>query len=309
VRDFVKVYTCVEPTCGSVSLLVSATGSHSSAKFYLSTTGYMRIEFTSDSVVTVSGFTAFWTLSMTNPAACDYCPWNSGHALISQTSINSCVCNMGATGSNGGACSLFVAGKYKIGTGDATCTNCSVNTHSVTVGATLANTCVACGQNSQSPSGSVALTNCICNQGYTGPNGGTCTACGQNSQSPSGSVALTNCICNLFYTGPNGGTCTACAAGKYKPATGAGICTDCGDGKHSDTMTATAETACSDCPGVSTSVNRTSCQCNAGYTGSACIACVAGKYKSVTGTDLCTDCTAGKYSTTMAAIAEAECTD
>ncbi len=240
--------------------------------------------------------------------ACDDCPLNSGHASTSQTSINSCACNMGATGSNG-ACSLCVAGKYKAGTGADLCTDCSVNTHSATVGATLPGTCLACGQNSQSPSGSVALTDCICNLGYTGPNGGTCTACGQNSQSPSGSLALTDCICNLGYTGPNGGTCAACEAGKYKPTTGSGICTDCGAGKHSASTAATVETACSDCPeNMPPSVDRSSCQCGTGYTGTACIACVAGKYKSVTGAGSCTDCTAGKFSNMIAASAEAACT-
>ncbi len=203
----------------------------------------------------------------------------------------------------------------------------------------MANTCVACGQDSQSPSGSVALTNCICNLGYTDANDGTCDACAAgkykpatgagtctdclagkyvidvgadtctncdvntysaavgatlpdtcvacvNSQSPSGSVALTNCICNMGYTGPNGGTCDACKAGKFKPATGAGICTDCDLGKYSLTMAETAEAVCLTCPGVSTSsVERTSCQCNAGYTGTVCDACAAGKYKSVPGSE------------------------
>ena len=66
-------------------------------------------------------------------------------------------------------CVDCVAGKYKSVTGASTCTNCDVNTYSANVGATLANTCESCEQNSQSPSGSVAFTNCICNLGYTGP--------------------------------------------------------------------------------------------------------------------------------------------
>ena len=88
----------------------------------------------------------------------------------------------------GSACIACVAGKYKAVTGAATCTHCEVNTFYATVGATSAN---------------------------------TCRACGQNSQSPSGSVAFTNCICNLGYTGPKRRECSACTAGKFKPATGA----------------------------------------------------------------------------------------
>jgi hypothetical protein len=92
-------------------------------------------------------------------------------------------------------------------------------------------------------------------------------------------------------------------------ATALATCTACPSNTHSDTIGAIAETACLACPEETTSsADRTSCQCNAGYTGSACDACVAGKYKSVTGNGSCTDCTAGKYSATIAATAEAACT-
>ena len=50
-----------------------------------------------------------------------------------------------------------------------------------------------------------------------------CTSCPDYSDSPAGSSAATDCICNAGYTGSNGGTCTACTAGKYKPAAGACI--------------------------------------------------------------------------------------
>jgi hypothetical protein len=89
-------------------------------------------------------------------------------------------------------------------------------------------------------------------------------ACGQNSQSANGSVGLTNCICNPGYTGPNGGTCEACATGKYKNTPGAGICTycvegkyypteasnclDCGEGKYKATVPVAAVTCGGLCP-------------------------------------------------------------
>ena len=50
-----------------------------------------------------------------------------------------------------------------------------------------------------------------------------CTSCLDYSDSPTGSSVATNCTCNAGYTGSNGGTCTACTAGKYKPAAGACI--------------------------------------------------------------------------------------
>jgi hypothetical protein len=123
---------------------------------------------------------------------------------------------------------------------------------------------------------------------------GACLSCFLYSSS---SVDRTSCLCVVGYTGS--ASCTACAAGKYKPVSGAGACTDCGDGKFSVTEAARFESVCLACPGVSTSTsNRTACQCNAGYTGSACTACSAGKYKHVTGSDACTDCGDGKFSVT-----------
>jgi hypothetical protein len=49
------------------------------------------------------------------------------------------------------------------------------------------------------------------------------------------------------------------------------------------------------------------CECARGYTGSACSACVAGKYKNSTGSGACTDCGAGKYLTATAASVCTNC--
>jgi hypothetical protein len=283
---------------------------------------------------------------------CKTCPANSGHQLTARTSVSACICNAGYTGPNGGTCTACVAGKYKIVTGNAACTDCGAGTYSTTVGATASSTCVTCGANRQSSSGSAALTSCICNLGFTGPNGGTCTACvagkykivtgaaactdcgantysatvgatvastcqacGANRQSSSGSGALTSCICNMGYTGPNGGTCTACAVGKYKIVTGAAACTDCGANTYSATVGATVASTCQACganrQSSSGSGALTSCICNMGFTGpngGTCTACAAGKYKTATGSAACTDCGAGKYLTTTGATALATCT-
>jgi hypothetical protein len=51
-----------------------------------------------------------------------------------------------------------------------------------------------------------------------------CTSCLDYSDSPAGSSAATDCRCNGGYTGSNGGTCTACVAGKYKPVGGMFLC-------------------------------------------------------------------------------------
>ena len=106
--------------------------------------------------------------------------------------------------------------------------------------------------------------------------------------------------CSLGYTGPTGGECTACATGKYKSVTGSNICTSCVSAKYNNFTGSTSSAACRLCPSYSTSVAGSSaCKCNTGYTGpgldTACVACVPGKYKAISGSEICTDCAAGKY--------------
>ena len=54
--------------------------------------------------------------------------------------------------------------------------------------------------------------------------------CPSNSNAPSGSVT---CLCNPGYTGPDGGPCQACGAGTYKDSPGSGSCTACQPGEYS----------------------------------------------------------------------------
>ena len=94
-----------------------------------------------------------------------------------------------------------------------------------------------------------SASDCTCNAGYTGPDGGTCVACAAgtykagtgdaacdvcpaNSASPAGSTVSTACTCNAGYTGPDGGTCVACAAGTYKTVEGPSACNVCAAGKY-----------------------------------------------------------------------------
>lgn len=50
-------------------------------------------------------------------------------------------------------------------------------------------------------------------------------ACPAFSSSPAGSSNLTDCRCDPGYSGPDGGTCVECAAGTYKVASGSTACT------------------------------------------------------------------------------------
>jgi len=143
-----------------------------------------------------------------------------------------------------------------------------------------------------------------------------CIDCPASSTSPTGSSALSSCTCNTGFTGPDGGSCTACAAGKYKTTTGSVACLDCGAGKYSTSTGATLEATCLACPSYSNSPSASAslsmCTCNVGFTGpegGSCTACVAGKYKTLTGSAPCTDCGDGKYSTSTGATSSAACTN
>ena len=57
--------------------------------------------------------------------------------------------------------------------------------------------------------------------------------CPSNSNAPSGSVT---CLCNPGYTGPDGGPCQACGAGTYKDSPGSGSCTACQPGEYSSSL-------------------------------------------------------------------------
>ena len=89
-----------------------------------------------------------------------YCP---ERPCPSGTFNNVSTCVQGGIGRGGGT--------------ECSCTTCPVDTYSIAVGASANSTCSTCPPNSNSPAGSAALTNCTCNAGSTGPNGGPCVAC------------------------------------------------------------------------------------------------------------------------------------
>ena len=172
-------------------------------------------------------------------------------------------------------CVQCVAGKYKIYNADTTCDgNCPLY--------------------STSPVGSDALADCVCNAGYTGPDGGWCTACEDNeykdvegsnacidcpvnSQSFSASDELTDCKCNVGYSGPDGVNCSVCSQNKFKSTIGSAACESCQQNSQSPQA----------------SVSEEACQCNAGYQENivgVCMACSKGKYKTVASHDQCTQC-------------------
>jgi len=249
---------------------------------------------------------------------CLLCPTRSD-APVASTEQRACTCNAGSTGADGGPCEWCAAGTYKPLTGAAACTACESGHYSATVGAAGGSTCLACPSASDAPTASTAQSNCSCNAGSTGSNGGPCALCAAgtykpepgdavcvectsgkysavegasvradcqrcpaNSDAPAASTNATDCTCNAGFWATNGG-CTPCAAGTY--STGVAACRPCPSDSHSPASSASAA----------------DCRCNAGYAlaGGNCSSCGTGMYSSA-GSE-CAYCSAGKYSDVLAA--------
>lgn len=285
---------------------------------------------------------------------CTNCPANTNAPAASGSPV-ACICNAGSTGGGGTtACTLCVAGTFKVATGPAACSICPADWYSTAVGAT-SDTCQQCPANSIAPSGSDEKTDCVCKPGYTGPNGGPCVACPPGkfkttqgsapcsdcplhkystttaktdstcSSCPTnavtlqtGSNELSQCVCNLGFTGPNGGACAACVAGTYKDATGSADCTLCLPNTYQPLTTQVAASSCIACPFANLespagSAALTDCQCSAGYfplsgeNGKACSQCFSGRFKPLKGPQACTLCQNGTFSPALGATSDTTC--
>ena len=251
---------------------------------------------------------------------CLDCPANS-NAPSESTDASDCICNAGASGPNGGACAICQSGTYKAGLGDGLCISCDVGFTSPPGSTSSQNCALQCAPGSFGPDGGPCQ---LCPRGKykATPGPGACSgSCPLNSDSVEGSTEETDCKCNAGFTGPDGGQCTSCGSGKYKGSVGAQVCTECEAGKYQGN---TAATGCVLCPEgkysmVIGATEAGTCEdCVAGkYLATQgsdaeadCVLCAAGTYSSAVGATAettCEDCAAGKYLSTQGNTAEDDC--
>jgi hypothetical protein len=111
-------------------------------------------------------------------------------------------------------------------------------------------------------------------------------------------TSLSNCTCDAGSSGPDGGPCAPCAAGTFKSAAGRAECQQC----PPDAYVCAGSSACVTCPANSTSLAGSTalanCTCVAGFGATAepfaCDACAPGSAKPAGNTD-CTTCPAGSF--------------
>ena len=128
----------------------------------------------------------------------------------------------------------------------------------------------------------------------------------------SGSDKKTDCICNRGSEGPNGGPCDACVTGSYKAGAGtATACVTCEEGTYSNS---TSSTMCFACAAFSFSlagsIGDSDCKCLEGYSGpegGPCFNCYAGTFKDVLGSAECVPCVVGSYSDVPGASSCTQC--
>ena len=286
--------------------------------------------------------------ALTGGSTCTTCPANANSPAASHEQED-CSCNIGYSGPNGGDCVACTQGKYKNVTGDEACVSCAAfsdapaGSDAITDclcvsgytgpdgggctpceagkfkpsagSASCSNTCPA---NSISDPASDDISDCKCNAGYTGNDGGLCNACPAGKFKPNvgdenctacpahsdssvvASEAISDCQCQKGYSGPDGGTCEPCEPGTYKAITGAAACVKCVGGKFSSAVAATGGSTCLECPAGSTSPlgssGVTSCECDPGWSGDAggpCGMCESGEFKEASGDAPCVPCPQG----------------
>jgi alpha-tubulin suppressor-like RCC1 family protein len=183
--------------------------------------------------------------------------------------------------------------------------------------------CANCPPNMTSPSGSMKQTDCRCNAGYSGPDGGLCTPCPTGTfKEYTGGGTCATCPPNEYQDNTGSQTCEQCVsnceAGKYLNGCGgdySGTCNPCEDNKYQNES---GKFECKHCPSNSTSSPGSDiiddCKCNAGYErygiycsacqkgfyktnveNSGCLACEAGTFKAERGEGTCNPCEDNKY--------------
>ena len=157
---------------------------------------------------------------------CNMCPALTDAPAGSETLTN-CTCVAGYTGPPEGPCVACASGRFKESLGSAPCAPCAAGKYSAL---NASSACISCAGGKFLARTGAATAD-------------ACEECAGDSHSQPGSDTATACVCNMGYTGPDGGPCTACAVNTYKDITGSASCSACA----SDRRCPAASTSADDC--------------------------------------------------------------
>ena len=228
----------------------------------------------------------------TSNGVCDACQENS-LSWAGSTVLTDCKCDSGFFTENFGTPTVYCRtcgnGTYNTHLNATACSKCAAGLYSTAIGAKTGEVCLKC------------------TSGFSGEGYAQCDACPPHATAEIASSFLTDCKCNPGYTGPDGGTCEECVTGKFKPYNGSNECSNCPLHTYLPYTGASLETECLDCYDNSITLQTGSatvydCKCSIGYTstvsgmdGNECEACTQGKYKNTTGHYPCALCPVNTY--------------
>lgn len=138
----------------------------------------------------------------------------------------------------------------------------------------------------------------------------TCVPCPEHSShAQTQRTHVSACLCDPGYSGPDGGPCVACAAGTFKAEPGAAACEECGVNEYANA----AATVCVACHANSSSLPASSgvehCLCDPGFYPSEglCTMCHAGHFKNTTANEPCRFCIGNTFASELGATACSSC--
>jgi hypothetical protein len=198
--------------------------------------------------------------------------------------------------SSSATCQNCDAGKFSTATGQsssATCQNCQAGTYGNLTGSTA---CTLCPVLTTSAAGSSIVTQCTCDSGYVGPNGGPCIACVLGTCL---NTSCQDCLAGTYARLTGSSVCENCLAGKYSTATGqssSGTCQNCSAGKFSDKVGQNSSATCENCVAGKYSI------ATGQSSSDTCQNCLPGTYSNLTGITACTLCPNNTYASSVGRI-------
>lgn len=238
----------------------------------------------------------FQTNSSSIHPVCTPCPVNTYQAGQAQTACFDCDSNARSDNASVSPFNCFCnAGYYDDILNQHECRECAAGTYKIAADTIEKDQseCSLCPPNSHSLPTSASLTECICNAGYEGPDGGPCTVCVPGKfKSLNGSAACQSCDIHYFSDEPASTICTSCVTflnsdGAITEHNGSDTSDDCKCDLSQGFLQIFDELEKRTCSG---------CQAGTYATSNGCQNCTGGQYADVAGLTACKDCPANSSS-------------
>jgi hypothetical protein len=235
------------------------------------------------------------------------CPSNSQAGVALADTISECICNAGFM-REGDVCSLGQPPAWYLYGNRSSCVH---TRQTIASGASGHSDCVCIPGFAGSPSPEPVRCDACGPDTYADlHNMSQCTQCpAHSSHNTTQRTSVTQCICDAGYTGPDGGPCVACAAGTFKAEPGTAACKSCGANEYSSTASAACVVCHANASSPPASPGIEHCLCDPGFYPSAgtCHMCHEGRFKNTTANTPCEPCAGNTFASKRGATACRSC--